>query len=131
VAAAVELLADDQRPTLPVVVVDTAKVTKVVARFADGNCGFVLQPNPTAIFVNATCPYVKEGLRPSPRPIAIAAVAALLAHEQAHVNGADEAAARRVELKTFRRVVMQLRREREPDAMRHATELERRVRDPT
>jgi hypothetical protein len=124
---AIDLLRPEQRPTLPIVVIDPARVSKVVAKLAEGRCGFVVLPDPAVIYINAKCPFVREALQPSPSPVAIAAVAALVAHEQRHVLGDSECGARRVELDTFRGLVLRMRRERDRGAIRHTIELARRV----
>ena len=125
-AAVLPLLPAEHRPTVPVLVVDPARLSAPIAAGARGACAFVIPPAPRAILLVASCAHVREARRTGDR-LALAAVAATIAHEQAHVRGADERAARIVELAVFRRLAESLPAAQRGEALAYARRLEARI----
>jgi hypothetical protein len=93
-----------RKPTVPIGVVN---VNRLAARIKDevyGACGFVIRGVPR-IFISSRCPMYQHA---SDNPLDAIALAALIAHEMAHVEGADERQARQVEEELFLQLAQQL-----------------------
>jgi hypothetical protein len=98
--AAIGILPERHRPQVPLIVVDPSTASRQLLRMSRRACAFVLEPARSVIFVRADCPALVEYLRSGDR-VALMVVAALVAHENAHVDGAGELEARRVEMAVF------------------------------
>jgi hypothetical protein len=85
---------------------DPARVAKALD--VERACAFVVPSSGSKmIYLSAECPALRAAVQSS--AFGMAALAAVIAHERAHLNGADEEAARRVEADTFGRIAFRLR----------------------
>jgi hypothetical protein len=123
-AAAVALLPAVHQPTVPVVPIEAGRTSQVLVAMARGSCAFVQEPDRSVIFVNLDCPHARMARRGD--LVGIIALAATIAHEQAHVTGADEPQARIIEATVFRRLALRLPPDRQIQALSHLQQLRER-----
>ncbi len=116
-AAAAVLLAPTDRPTVPVVVLDPKTASRVQVNMSRGACAYVVLPRRNVIMVRLDCSPLVTVIQTDDH-VALCAVAALLAHEQAHIVGADETEARAREVKVFETLTSPLT----PEARKRALE---------
>jgi hypothetical protein len=126
-AAAIALLPTSHQPTVPVVPVEAGRASQVLVEMARGSCAFVQEPDRLVIFVNLDCPHARLAKRGD--LVGLIALAATIAHEQAHVTGADEPRARLIEEGVFRQLALRLPPDRQVQALSHLQLLRQRPRD--
>jgi hypothetical protein len=102
-AAAVALLPAEDHPAVPVVLLDAKTGAQRLLQLTKGRCAAVLRPSASAVFVRTDCQVYQQARDGD--TLALRMLAAVLAHEQAHVAGDDEAAALNVERECFQRLV--------------------------
>jgi hypothetical protein len=107
--------------SVPVEVVDTGLFRRHVRARVERSCTFVLV-GLQRIYVNDACPVYLNAERGMLDTIKLAA---LLRHEEAHLHGADEAEARRVEVATFRTLLRKASAEYQTPGMVYAATLDR------
>jgi hypothetical protein len=83
-----------RQPTVPVEVVDIDRLAPHLTRQVRGACGFVIRGVPR-IYIVSRC---RAYQRAEHSPLDAIALAAVIGHEMAHLDGADERQARRIEL---------------------------------
>jgi hypothetical protein len=126
-AAAVALLPTAHQPTVPLVPIEAGRTSQVLVAMARGSCAFVQEPDRAVIFVNLDCPHVRTARRGD--LVGLIALAATIAHEQAHVTGADEPRARLIEASVFRQLALRLPPDRQIQALSHLQRLRQRPSD--
>lgn len=82
-----------QPPAVPIDIVDVHRLATRLAREVRTACGFIIRGVPR-IYISSRCPAYQ---RAEHNPLEAIALAAVIGHEMAHLDGADETRAREVE----------------------------------
>lgn len=118
---ALSLLRLPAPPTVEVVEIDD--LPDPLPRLVDGACAFVQKGVPR-IRVNSSCPVYRAATESLLEAMKLAAI---LRHEMAHLEGADERRAHEVEARAFRELLRAAPTYLLMRGFRYATELERRA----
>jgi hypothetical protein len=108
---------------VPVEVVDIGKLPRRARRMAEQTCAYI-RKGVHRIYVNSSCP-VYQAARDS--RFDAMKFAAILRHEMAHLDGADEATAYLFEARTFRDLLREAPAHLLSRGLAYAVELERRA----
>lgn len=82
-----------QQPAVPIEIVNVRRLATRIAREVRTACGFIIRGVPR-IYISSRCPAYQ---RAEHNPLEAIALAAVIGHEMAHLDGADETRAREVE----------------------------------
>jgi hypothetical protein len=89
-----------RQPDVPIEVVDVDRLAAVLQRGVRTACAFVIRGVPR-IYVSSRCPAYR---RAAHNPLDAIGLAAVIGHEMAHLDGADEVSAREVEVGLVQRL---------------------------
>jgi hypothetical protein len=110
-------------PTIPPVaieVLDARTLPSVLQTDVHGACAFIMK-GVSRINVLSSCPSFQEAAN---SPLSAMQLAAVLQHEMAHLNGANEWQARMVELRAFRELLQRAPRSELVPGMQYAARIE-------
>lgn len=97
IASAIDLIPEELRPSVPVSIATPGVTSDYIMRKfeqAEGvSCGVTIKGATTNIYLNKGCPKVANAIKGDPS--AIREISETLVHEEAHVRGGDEKAARK------------------------------------
>ena len=110
------------RLDITIEVVDLRKLAESLRRQVGKTCAFVINQAPP-VYVLSSCPAYQEALSSLFEAMKLAAI---LRHEVAHLEGADERHARLIEAQVFRELIVRHASESElTEGMRYAADIEK------
>jgi hypothetical protein len=105
----------------PIEVIETSRLSVPLRRATGRACTFIRVGDPR-IYVSASCPAYRDA---DESRLAAMKLAALLRHEQAHLEGADESGAREIEARVFRELLRSAPAEYQTPGVVYAAAIER------